>query len=482
MNIYLAKTTKRVNSTLIPSFGNAVYAHLKDECNLLHPTLILQVKRVHDKVTVDGYDLNTVNYVYIPTWNRYYWLDNMTFLDAERVEITLSVDVLASYKKDIASSQHWFTRTPFGDSSIYDTEYAFNKTTTVSVKEVALFNNLTEVGIYLDVTGQATPSCNPTTSTYFMTIDGLQDLLTKVYKPETYDMTGTMDLLSQTICNPSQYIVGCRIGREIVKGDAVSKIKFGWKDIEVSGAFSIPKGMYVLILDRTITFPSSSNSINMEYEMYIPTVGQFSIPRHMIGNGTMNIKASIDMSNGAMFVDVTNSKKERVFAGNGQAMVPMPISGVVSKFPSIGGLLQAGTTSLISGAISAVQSGVSAVNSNLEAYRNHGNRGAEPIQSPIETVQSVGKDMANAFLETSVKTIGGSGTISEMFVNKNIVAYCKFRPRIDSNNAVGIADSRYLTMTVSGYYRAIYSDLKCHGLTQEKNMIINHLKNGIIYE
>lgn len=483
MNIYLTKTTKRVNSTLIPSFGNPVYAHLKEECNLLHPTLILQTKRLHDKVVVDGYDLNDVNYAYIPAWNRYYWLDNINFLDAERVEITLSVDVLASYKSAIATSKHWFTRTPSGNGDIYDTEYAFNKTVSVSKTEVALFNNLTEVGIYLDVTGQATPSCNPTTSTYFMTIDGLQDLLTKIYKPETYDMTGTMDLLSQTICNPSQYIVGCRVGRELVKGDAVSKIKFGWKDIEVSGAYSIPKGMYVLILNRTIQFPISPNAINMEYEMYIPTVGQFPIPRHQLGNGTMSIKASIDMSNGTMYVDVTNSKGERVFSGNGQAMVPMQVSGVVSKLPSIGGLVSAGASSLISGAVSAVTSAFSsAPNSNLENYRNHGNRGAEPIESPLETAQAVGKDMVNAFLETSVKTIGASGTISEMFVNKNIIAYSKLRSRIDSNNPIGVADSRYMTMTDKGYYRALYSDLKCRGLTQEKNMILNHLHAGMIYE
>lgn len=483
MNIYLTKTNKRVNSTLIPNFGNPVYAHLKEECNLLHPILILQVKRVHDVVKVDEYDLNQVNYAYIPAWNRYYWLDNITFLDAERVELTLSVDVLASYRTAIATSKHWFSRTPGGNTQVYETEYAYSKEPSVTIAERALFENQTEVGIYLDVSGQATPSCNPTTSTYFMTIDGLQDLLTKIYKPETYDMTGAMDLLSQTICNPSQYIVGCRVGRQLVKGDAVSKIKFGWKDIDVKGAYSIPKGMYVLILDRTITFPDSLNYINYEYEMYIPTVGQFVINRNQLGNGTFKIKASIDMANGAMYVDVTNSKKERVFSGNGQALVPMQISGIVSKLPSIGGLVTAGSKSLISGAISAITSGTSsAINSNIENYRNHGNRGAEPIQTPIETVQEVGKDMLNGFLETTVKTIGGSGTLSEMFVNKNIIAYTKRRAYVDGNLPVGRADSRYATMTDNGYYRVLYSDLKCRGLTQEKNMIMTHLHNGIIYE
>ena len=66
-------------------------ATIKGESSIINPTLILEYK-----VPLIG-----VNYVFIPDWNRYYFLNDMRVATGGRCEIDLSVDVLQSFKEQI---------------------------------------------------------------------------------------------------------------------------------------------------------------------------------------------------------------------------------------------------------------------------------------------------------------------------------------------------------------------------------------------
>lgn len=64
-------------------------ALLKENCGMLTPTLIMSA------------NITNKNYVYIPLFSRYYFINNISRLDNNRIEILCSCDVLMSFKNDI---------------------------------------------------------------------------------------------------------------------------------------------------------------------------------------------------------------------------------------------------------------------------------------------------------------------------------------------------------------------------------------------
>lgn len=87
---YINNSDKRVigkDLTLKETY-NAV---LKDGCSIINPILILSKNST----------IVTVNYIYIPDFERYYFVNNIIILDGNRVELDCHVDVLESFKTEI---------------------------------------------------------------------------------------------------------------------------------------------------------------------------------------------------------------------------------------------------------------------------------------------------------------------------------------------------------------------------------------------
>ena len=488
MNITLYNFSKSTNSLSIPSGGSTKYCHLKEATNITSPRVIMKQSDLFEGGN-DSKELKPYNYAYIPSFKRYYYMGSPTVLDNDRVEIPLSVDVLASFRDSIISTPCTYVRTPNGTSNIIDDEYPLSKVMTTSYNSKQLFTESSDINIYIDIIGKADPSCNPTCTTYNMSIGSLKALLNKVYDPSTYTPSAgaVLDILQATICNPSQYIAGCRMGRLGVKGNAVSQIKFGWLDVDVEGAYTIPQGMYVLNLERTISFPSAVNDITHSYALYIPTVGTAQISRTDIGNGTLSVRYSVDMSNGTAFCTVRNSQNKLVFTGSGMALVPLPISGVVAKMPEMN------ISTLVAGAtgVASTQGAGSALWNQLSLgaqYANVAPTASQQAQLMQQTAPNVGAvtngltNGLNAMIPREVVTTGaGSGTLSEIFVEKNIIAFTFIRERMSVSD-VGKASYYRGTMTTRGYYRASYAQGNYGGAYEsERNAITHYLLQGIVY-
>ena len=60
--------------------------------------------------------LTNKNYCYIPMFKRYYFIDNMTALKGGIIELSLSVDVLQSFKDEILNSTQLVKRQEFKKS------------------------------------------------------------------------------------------------------------------------------------------------------------------------------------------------------------------------------------------------------------------------------------------------------------------------------------------------------------------------------
>lgn len=99
MNVQLATTSKRHNSTYIPTFTKTVSCMLKEGCSIINPTLIFERANIGH-----GY-----NYVYIPDFNRYYFVRE-PYYDGARIIYDCVVDPLASYKTEIGNSEQYVLR------------------------------------------------------------------------------------------------------------------------------------------------------------------------------------------------------------------------------------------------------------------------------------------------------------------------------------------------------------------------------------
>ena len=99
----------------------------KNELNKVLNTPIVKACSVKDGITLEdpvlylGYDatLLTYNYVYIPDFQRYYFVTGRE-IDGKTIYISLHVDVLASFKNDILASTGTATRSNFYNKNIPD--------------------------------------------------------------------------------------------------------------------------------------------------------------------------------------------------------------------------------------------------------------------------------------------------------------------------------------------------------------------------
>lgn len=67
---------------------------LKGECSIEQPRLV-----------ISGLSDFTYNYLYIPSYSRYYYITDIVILNNELVQIECGVDVLMSFKEQILSNK-----------------------------------------------------------------------------------------------------------------------------------------------------------------------------------------------------------------------------------------------------------------------------------------------------------------------------------------------------------------------------------------
>lgn len=92
---------------------------IKEPCSILNPVVQLATSTI----TSAGINVYNLNYAYVKTFNRYYFINDITYLNDGLVELSMSVDVLMSYADKILASQQEITRSESVNSqSFIDTE------------------------------------------------------------------------------------------------------------------------------------------------------------------------------------------------------------------------------------------------------------------------------------------------------------------------------------------------------------------------
>lgn len=110
MQIQIGQTRDEKNK-LDKSFSasSTLNGELTAESNVVSPSIIV------------NYDANYLacNYVFIPAWNRYYFIDEIT-VNNGLMNINMHCDVLKSFSADIKASKGTITRSNRGSVNIAD--------------------------------------------------------------------------------------------------------------------------------------------------------------------------------------------------------------------------------------------------------------------------------------------------------------------------------------------------------------------------
>ena len=89
----------RVDKTNFLTLTNTLTGTLRDECSLTDVSVTIQLSNIP-----------TFNYAYIPSFNRYYYVTDITSVRNDLWEISMSVDVLMTYKNGILNCSGFIDR------------------------------------------------------------------------------------------------------------------------------------------------------------------------------------------------------------------------------------------------------------------------------------------------------------------------------------------------------------------------------------
>ena len=325
MQVYMFAFAKKKNSTKLPNLANGTRfdMQLKDDTSVLSPALIVNPATTG---MPNPFNPSFFNYVFIPTFSRYYFINDYEFKDGLWT-IYLSVDVLASFKNAIGNLSEYVTRSSSTfETSISDKMYPV--TTNYAVNKTQLDLGLSSTGFYvLGIISNSSAVSEGAISYYIMTAAEMANF--KAYlMSETFLTDNGLNNLQEinkemikVLYNPYQYLVSCKffpLAYPSDTGTAVSSINFGWWSIpmtarQISGLCIFTKQ------SQQFTAPSHPQASRGRYlnhapytEIYLthPMIGTILLDSNKIeATNKVLIAITADAISGQGVIDITNATR-----------------------------------------------------------------------------------------------------------------------------------------------------------------------------
>ncbi len=92
VTLYINRSEKNVLNKALTTIGQ-YNCKIKDDCTITNPTIII--------ADIPDNNISRFNYMYIDTFERYYFIDAPTLLNHGLVEVAGKTDVLMSFKDEI---------------------------------------------------------------------------------------------------------------------------------------------------------------------------------------------------------------------------------------------------------------------------------------------------------------------------------------------------------------------------------------------
>lgn len=408
---------KDTNSTKIPVAGSYISAQqyncdIFDPCSVHNPKLWLGASNNAFRASI--------NYAYIPDFERYYWVTDFAFMDG-RWLISLECDVLASFKSDIGESTQYVVRCQSKyNEDIIDTLY-----TPVGGKNES-FDSISNPfdpsgGSYVMAFTSASPTVGSNAYGVF-TKAQLVTLLSYLMGNTNYlnlNLSEISDDLAKVILNPIQYIQSVKyFPFTIAKGTAQTQAFFGWwllaptgfsfKELTLSDG-SIETKSFTLTIMRHSQAATFGNYLNLspysQYRLLLPCIGFIDLPAAMLyGFPKVQVTYATDIITGLAQVDIEaiddspgQDRSVLVYHTTCDMGVDIPIAqittdvigaaksatngviGTVSNFLS--GNIAGGISSLVNGAVDTTLSAITPLPSFMGSAGNFNAFAVTPMLS-----------------------------------------------------------------------------------------------------
>lgn len=296
---------KRDNSTKQPTgSGTELLCEILQPSSLYNP--YLEINSVINNPS-------TLNYAYIPTFNRYYWINDWTY-DRGFWIARLTVDVLATYRSQIGASSQYVLRAASG----YNLTIADSKYPALSYTQVRneTFDNLhtafTNGGSFVIGISNGTSVESAGITYYAARYFVMHQLMEFLFGGTWMDATDITTALQKELINPMQYIDSIRwFPFDIPNSTAISlstdTIKFGFWDSGITAPV-INAADTVIPFAESITIPSHPQISRGTYLNGSPFTrllldaygfGQIPIDASIFaGTNTLTLNISVDVISG----------------------------------------------------------------------------------------------------------------------------------------------------------------------------------------
>ena len=481
---------KKKNSTKVPGVGATSITYtgtLKEPCSVMAP--VFKIKRGAIDAVPDLY-----NYAYIAVFGRYYFVKDVTWADGFW-EISMEVDVLASYRTQIGNSTHYVLRTNSNttnfDPMITDTMYpATNDVTLYQYKLLSGFVSSIANGIYVVgiISGNDTSAVGAV-SYYAMTateFGALKEALLTDDNLETMDLTsgGTWNItdmsqeLFKTMYNPYQYIASCMwfpIGTTAISGTAVHTIPIGWWDYNLDGTLITAQNVVLGEGPGTIhAHPqASTRGTYLNYAPYTKcsVFGRFgTVPLDLsffdTNDDTITLSYTVDLITGQCRVRISSYQSSEVSPHYHHIAERDFLLGVPIQLAQIG-------TDYLGAAVTAVDAAASTVQNAMTL--NIGGAISSAAHGIYNTLNAAMPQMATSGINGSFISIDSTLHTTFSFQHFTIVDEDidhKGRPLCKSK----------VINTLTGYILCADGEFDISCLDDERTMIEEYLVGGFFWE
>lgn len=348
---------KRTNSTKRPSGGQEFGIDLKAPCNIIDPEI-----KIASQSDPTGY-----NYCYLPTFSRYYWVKNWTYVDG-LWNASLTVDTLASYRDEIGYSTEYVVRS----SAKFDPKIADNLyPTKATITTRTIYTNSTPFtddpesgsqGFF--VVAVNAPGYVSFGGTIYFAMSGttFQKLMAALLQNTDYLDINAEEIssnLTKALFNPIQYIskafwIPC--GNAAI-GTPITEIPVGWWKMQnVGNAYVIQNTNDKNVFTFSISTPHHPQHITRgvytdgapysEYTLYCPPFGEIKLNANLfVLQSTLYCRLTVDYRTGDAILDLSFNKDFNTifFSTSGNVSVPVQLAQIttnVNELASLGGLIQ----------------------------------------------------------------------------------------------------------------------------------------------
>lgn len=441
--------SKKSNSTARPNNGTVISCELKRETTFQSPSFLIR------------YDMNDfLSFNYCKWKDHYYFINEVTSINANQIEVSCREDVLATYKEEIGNYTCFIERSSKQNKLYPDAMYLptedWQSTATIVGEPLNTFVN----GYFPNFIIRTTASDG--INLYYMTNEEMNDLLKFMWSDGTWK-----DLISDAwmklFFDPFKYILSVEWTplRLSAFKSFFTTVHLGFWDSGVNGnqlggTYEAPtvKFSYDLSFSNPLYDPSDFRYWNSNFSRYavkIPFIGVINIDITKTNKGQLVADYFFDAASGLCDVWLA-SGQNKIAHYQFSLSVPIEIGYANTNMTNLIG----NTT----GAVANVASGniIGSITSGLSAIQN--------VTSP------------------EVSVIGSTGTIAGVLENKDASSICYTRSSTVVNGVTdGYADGHTRKLnSLSGFIKCRNASVSINGYSGDQESVNMFLNTGFYYE